>query len=52
MRRLSVIIPALNETATLPGLLAALRRQTRPPGKIEVLFTQKSYLPPCVVEVQ
>lgn len=34
--QLSVIIPALNEAATLPGLLDALRAQTRPPDEIIV----------------
>ena len=36
MTRLSVIIPALNEAASMPGLLAALRAQTRPPDEIIV----------------
>lgn len=36
MTRLSVIIPALNEAATLPGLLDALNSQTRPPDEIVV----------------
>jgi glycosyltransferase involved in cell wall biosynthesis len=36
MTRLSVIIPALNEANSLPGLLAALRGQTRPPDEIIV----------------
>jgi glycosyltransferase involved in cell wall biosynthesis len=36
MTRLSVIIPALNEANTLPGLLAALRAQSRPPDEIIV----------------
>ena len=36
MTRLSVIIPALNEAAALPGLLAALRAQVRPPDEIIV----------------
>ena len=34
--RLSVIIPALNEAATLPGLLRALQAQTRPPDEVIV----------------
>jgi hypothetical protein len=34
--RLSVIIPALNEAAALPGLLDALGAQTRPPDEIVV----------------
>ena len=36
MTRLSVIIPALNEAQSLPGLLAALQAQTRPPDEIIV----------------
>jgi hypothetical protein len=36
MSRLSVIIPALNEIHTLPGLLDALDAQTRPPDEIIV----------------
>jgi hypothetical protein len=36
MTRLSVIIPALNEAHALPGLLAALNAQTRPPDEIIV----------------
>lgn len=36
MTRLSVIIPTLNEVYTLPGLLDALRAQTRPPDEIIV----------------
>jgi glycosyltransferase involved in cell wall biosynthesis len=36
MTRLAVIIPALNEAATLPGLLAALKDQARPPDEIIV----------------
>ena len=34
MSGLSVIIPTLNEAGTLPGLLAALRAQHRPPDEI------------------
>jgi hypothetical protein len=36
MTRLSVIIPALNEAAALPGLLAALKAQAWPPNEIIV----------------
>ena len=36
MTRLSIIIPALNEAQALPGLLAALSAQTRPPDEIIV----------------
>ena len=36
MTSLSVIIPTLNEAAHLPGLLAALNGQTRPPDEIIV----------------
>lgn len=36
MPLVSVIIPALNESAFLPGLLDALRAQTRPPDEIIV----------------
>lgn len=36
MRRLSVIIPTLNEAAYLPGLLDTLAEQTRPPDEIIV----------------
>lgn len=36
MSRLSVIIPTLNESAFLPGLLDALRTQTCPPDEIIV----------------
>ncbi|MBI5350419.1 MAG: glycosyltransferase, partial [Chloroflexi bacterium] len=36
MTRLSVIIPALNEAATLPQLLHALNHQTRKPDEIIV----------------
>ncbi|MBI4674728.1 MAG: glycosyltransferase [Chloroflexi bacterium] len=36
MTHLSVIIPTLNEAAHLPGLLDALRAQTRPPDEIIV----------------
>jgi glycosyltransferase involved in cell wall biosynthesis len=36
MTRLSVIIPALNEASTMPGLLAALSAQARPPDEIIV----------------
>lgn len=36
MPRLSVIIPTLNESAFLPGLLDALLTQTRPPDEIIV----------------
>ena len=36
MTRLTVIIPALNEAHTLPGLLAALHAQDRPPDEIIV----------------
>ena len=36
MTRLSVIIPALNEAQAVPGLLAALNTQTRPPDEIIV----------------
>ncbi len=36
MAKLSVIIPALNESARLPGLLEALNAQTRPPDEIIV----------------
>ena len=36
MTRLSVIIPALNEADALPGLLAALQAQARPPDEIIV----------------
>ncbi len=34
MSQLSVIIPTLNEAATLPGLLDALQAQVRPPDEI------------------
>ncbi len=36
MRRLSVIIPALNESVYLPGLLDALNKQTCPPDEVIV----------------
>jgi hypothetical protein len=36
MLQLSVIIPTLNEAARLPGLLDALKAQTRPPDEIIV----------------
>jgi glycosyltransferase involved in cell wall biosynthesis len=37
MKKLSVIIPALNESARLPGLLEALKAQTRLPDEIIVI---------------
>ena len=37
VRRVSVIVPARNEAARLPGLLAALARQTRPAGEVLVV---------------
>jgi len=36
-RRISVVIPARNEAATLPGLLAALERQTMPAAEVVVV---------------
>ncbi len=42
MPRLSVIIPTLNETTHLPGLLNALRRQTRPPDEIIIADAESS----------
>jgi rhamnosyltransferase len=35
--RVSVIIPTLDAAGALPGLLAALRRQTRPPDEVVVI---------------
>ncbi|MBE0409859.1 MAG: glycosyltransferase [Anaerolineales bacterium] len=36
MKTVSIIIPAINEEVYLPGLLGAIRRQTRPPLEIIV----------------
>jgi 4,4'-diaponeurosporenoate glycosyltransferase len=37
VRRVSVVIPARDEATTLPRLLAALARQTRPPAEVIVV---------------
>jgi len=49
MKKLSIIIPCLNESAHLPGLLEALQVQTRPPDEIIVADAgSKDDIVPCL----